>query len=294
MPDIHFLETACLRVGIADAGAELVSVTDKESGAERIWSADPSVWNRHAPILFPFVGRVTDGKYRTPGGEYPMKTQHGFARDMDFTCTEAGPCAVEHVLCASEHTRAVYPWDFRLTVRHSADAARPRVLRVEWTVENTGAGTMLFSIGAHPGFLPPEGAAKEDCFLVFPGHDARRYYPVNAAGFALPERERTLALTDGAAPYQADVPDTWIFDGQGIDEVRIAAPDGRPWVALHCPGFPFLAVWANPRGPFICLEPWFGRTDEAGFTGTLEEKKGIERLESGGKRSFSYEIEFCR
>ena len=85
-----------------------------------------------------------------------------------------------------------------------------------------------------------------------------------------------------------------IFDGQDIDEVSIAAPDGRPWVTLRCPGFPFLAVWANPKGPFICLEPWFGRTDEAGFAGTLEEKKGMERLEGGEKRAFAYEIEFHR
>ncbi len=292
MPNNHYLETDCLRVAIADAGAELVSVRDKDAGAERIWTADPSVWNRHAPILFPFVGRVTDGKYRVSGGEYPMKTQHGFARDLDFRCTEAGALAVEHVLCSSEQTRALYPWDFRLTVRHSVDPARPRVLRVRWTVENAGEGTMLYQIGAHPGFLPPQGAAKEDCALVFPGHEALRCYPVNAAGFALPEREQELALTDGAAPYRADIPDTWIFDGQGIDEVRIAAPDGRPWVALRCPGFPFLAVWASPKGPFLCLEPWFGRTDEAGFAGTLEEKKGMERLGGGEKRSYAYEIEF--
>ena len=294
MTNTHFLETECLRVGIADAGAELVSVRDRDSGAERIWTADPAVWNRHAPILFPFVGRVTDGKYRALGREYSMKTQHGFARDLDFRCTEASADAVEHRLCSSEWTRALYPWDFCLTVRHSVDAARPRVLRVEWTVENTGEGTMLYSIGAHPGFLPPEGAGKEDCSLVFPGRETLEYYPVNAAGFALPEQARTLTLTDGAARYRADIPDTWIFDGQGIDEVSIAAPDGRPWVTLRCPGFPFLAVWANPKGPFICLEPWFGRTDEAGFAGTLEEKKGMERLGRGEKRACAYEIEFHR
>ena len=294
MSNTHVLETDALRVEIADAGAELVSVRDRDSGAERIWTAEPAVWNRHAPILFPFVGRLTDGKYRVAGREYPMKTQHGFARDLDFVCTRESADAVEHRLCASEGTRAIYPWDFRLTVRHSLDAARPRVLRVEWTVENSGETPMLYSIGAHPGFLPPEGAAKEDCLLVFPGKETLSYYPVNAAGFALPDRIRTLQLADGAARWRDDIPDTWIFDGQGVDEVSIAAPDGRPWVTLRCPGFPFLAVWANPKGPFLCLEPWFGRTDEAGFAGTLEEKKGMERLEGGGKRVYAYEIEFHR
>ena len=294
MSNTHVLETDALRVEIADAGAELKSVRDKDSGAERIWTADPAVWNRHAPILFPFVGRLTDGKYRVSGREYPMKTQHGFARDLDFVCTRESAEAVEHRLCASEGTREMYPWDFCLTVRHSVDAARPRVLRVEWTVENSGETPMLYSIGAHPGFLPPEGAEKEDCLLVFPGKETLSYYLVNAAGFALPDRIRTLQLADGAARWRDDISDTWIFDGQGVGEVSIAAPDGRPWVTLRCPGFPLLAIWANLKGPFLCLEPWFGRTDEAGFAGTLEEKKGMERLEGGEKRAFAYEIEFHR
>ena len=35
MSNIHVLETDALRVGIADAGAELKSVRDRDSGAER-------------------------------------------------------------------------------------------------------------------------------------------------------------------------------------------------------------------------------------------------------------------
>ena len=31
--------------------------------ALRIWTADPAVWNRHAPILFPFVGKVTEARF---------------------------------------------------------------------------------------------------------------------------------------------------------------------------------------------------------------------------------------
>ena len=292
MSKIHILETESLRVSIADAGAELVSVMDKARGAERIWSADPSIWNRHAPILFPFVGRVTDGKYRVSDHEYPMTTQHGFARDLAFTCVEESAVSAEHRLLSSDRTRTLYPWDFCLTVRHSLDLSRPRVLRVEWRVENRSDREMLYQIGGHPGFLPPPGEKKEDCFLVFPGKESLCYYPANAAGFALPEQTRTLTLSGGAARYRSDVPDTWIFDGQHVDEVAINAPDGTRWVTLRCPAFPFLAVWANPKGPFLCLEPWFGRTDEAGFAGTLEEKQGMERLASGEDRSYAYEIEF--
>ena len=80
----HMLENEKLKVKVSDRGAELISVTEKHSGRERLWQADPAIWNRHAPILFPFVGKVNDGKYRIDGREYEMKTQHGFARDHGF------------------------------------------------------------------------------------------------------------------------------------------------------------------------------------------------------------------
>ena len=81
---MHVMENEFLKVAVADAGAELSSVIDKESGLERLHDANPEVWNRHAPILFPFVGKVVGGTYRIGDKEYEMKTQHGFARDMEF------------------------------------------------------------------------------------------------------------------------------------------------------------------------------------------------------------------
>ena len=90
------------------------------------------------------------------------------------------------------------------------------------------------------------------------------------------------------------MPDTWIFANQGIDEVGIALPDRSPYVTLSCPQFPLLAVWANPKGSFICLEPWYGRCDDAGFAGALGEKPGIETLGPGEVREFAYSILFHR
>lgn len=289
---IHILENDCLRVEVSDLGAELCGVTDKESGAARIWSADPAIWNRHAPLLFPFVGKVTDGKYRVGGREYEMETRHGFARDKVFACVEETDLCVTHRLFSDEETLEIYPFDFSLTVRHSLDADNPRLLHVEWTVENTGEGKMLFSIGGHPGFLMPEGTKKEDCFIFFPGKERLLYFGANPAGFALPDKKKELTLDDGFALYRDDMPGTWIFENQGVESVGIAGPDRKPYVTMSCPGFPMLAVWASRKGPYICLEPWFGRTDDAGFTGELSEKPGIQTLAPGEKRRISYTMDF--
>ena len=292
MAGLHFIENERLRVTVADAGAELISVYDKARQAERIWTGEAEIWNRHAPILFPFVGKVVDGKYRVGGREYAMKTQHGFARDKVFDCVEESANAVAHRLAADAGTRAVYPYEFRLTVRHRLDAAAPGRLWVEWTVENAGEDRMYFSIGGHPGFLPPQGVRKEDCSILFPGADTLRFISASRAGYAL-TGGKTLVTEAGRAPYREDIPDTWIFEDGQVKRVGIAGPDGEPFVCLNCEQFPTLAVWANPKGPFICLEPWFGRTDDEGFGGTIDQKQGIQALEAGGRREIAYSIDFC-
>ena len=40
MEHLHIIENESLRIIVADHGAELVSVWDKESGSERIWTAE--------------------------------------------------------------------------------------------------------------------------------------------------------------------------------------------------------------------------------------------------------------
>ncbi len=284
----HIIENEALRVSVADAGAELVSVYDKARGLERIWTGDAAVWNRHAPILFPFVGKVMNGKYRMGAREYSMPTQHGFARDMDFACLEAGDGTVTHRLEATDWTRERYPYAFSLDVSHRLEGRR---LTVAWTVGNHGDGRMYFSIGGHPGFLPPPGVNKEDCQILFPGAESLHCISASPAGYAVKE-EKTIPLADGRAKYRSDITDTWIFEDGQVQRVGIAGPDGQSWVMLDCAGFPMLAVWANPQGPFICLEPWFGRTDDEGFTGTIDQKKGIQYLESGAMREISYSMTF--
>ena len=47
-----------------------------------LWQAGP-VWPRHAPVLFPIVGRLKDDRLRHQGKSYHLP-QHGFARDRRF------------------------------------------------------------------------------------------------------------------------------------------------------------------------------------------------------------------
>ena len=75
------LENDSLMLEINADGAELTRIYDKKKKRDVLWEADPKVWGRHSPVLFPFVGRSFDNQYVHNGQVYPMG-QHGFARDM--------------------------------------------------------------------------------------------------------------------------------------------------------------------------------------------------------------------
>ena len=57
------LENEGFRVEINPFGAELTSFRSKTTGTEYVWGGDPAAWKRHAPVLFPIVGRLKDKTY---------------------------------------------------------------------------------------------------------------------------------------------------------------------------------------------------------------------------------------
>lgn len=292
---MHIIENEKIKVSVADYGAELSSVLDKETGVERLWDANPEVWNRHAPILFPFVGKVANGTYRVGEKEYEMKTQHGFARDMVFECVEATADTITHRLIATAETKEKYPYDFELLVTHKLDEENERKLHVIWEVKNNGTELMCYSIGAHPAFTLPvvSTESRQDYYLEFPNGTEYDYVSVNDAnGLVIADEVHHLELENGFVQLFDGIYDTLIFDYQNIEAVRIARPDKTPYVTLTCEQFPMLGIWMKPSGEFVCLEPWVGRADNDGFVGTLEEKTGEERLEPGASKKFIHAIEF--
>ena len=131
---------------------------------ELLWQAGPQ-WPRHAPLLFPIVGRLKNDELRLGGKTYAM-TQHGFARDQRFEWLEREPASCKLLLADSEATRARYPFTFRLEATFTVNGAD---LDVVLDVTNTGAETLPASIGAHPAFNWPlmPGVTKEAYTLTF-------------------------------------------------------------------------------------------------------------------------------
>ncbi len=293
MSEIRVIENEQLIVKVCDHGAELFGLYDKANGREVLWQADPKHWARHAPILFPFVGKCQGGFYTHNGADYPMG-QHGFARDMEFEFAGQTEDSITHVLRSTEETLAKYPFSFELKVTHKIAG---KELAVQWEVVNTGDEVMYFSIGGHPAFNVParEGESKFDYFVTFGGEEKLNYLRVDLSCAAadidhpqvLEPKDNKMQITE----HMFDQ-DAFIFDDHEVKKVGIAFPDGTPYVTMTCEQIPSMGVWSMPapETPFVCLEPWIGRCDNKGFAGELKDKYGVQKLEAGKKFNAQYEI----
>lgn len=288
----YTMENKKIKVTIANHGAELVSIFDKENQREVMWQADSAFWSRHAPVLFPNVGQHFDKKYLYQGQTYPAG-QHGFARDMDFTVVSADEGSVTHRLVADETTKEKYPFDFQLDITHSIKEGH---LTVSWKVVNQGENTMYFTIGGHPAFQVPvlPDTKLGDYYLLFADDKEELSYILldTSSGTAITDVTYPLPLTDHKYQIQEDMfdHDALVFDDTQIEYAAIAMPDGSPYVGIKCDGFPNFGIWSKPGAPYVCLEPWCGRCDNRGFDKDISEKNGINVLKAGEIFECSYEI----
>ena len=74
MSDTHTVSAGGITATVKADGAELCSLTAAD-GLELLWQAGPA-WPRHAPWLFPIVGRLANDELRHRGRSYKL-TQHG-------------------------------------------------------------------------------------------------------------------------------------------------------------------------------------------------------------------------
>ena len=119
------------------------SIVANATGKEYLWQADPAFWKRHSPVLFPIVGSVWKAEYRNEGTVYPL-SQHGFARDMDFTLIDEAENELRFALESTPDTLRAYPFPFLLEIGYRLEGNKVEVL---WRVKNTGDKTMHFQIG---------------------------------------------------------------------------------------------------------------------------------------------------
>lgn len=291
---IYTAENEQLIIKVNSLGAELCSVVDKETGREYMWSGDANYWSGISPVLFPFIGGLQDGSYRYEGREYQI-TKHGFARRMEFSYIKEGKAPEEGLwfsLEDTEETRARYPFAFRLEAGYVLDG---RSIRVLWRVNNPNEKTMYFALGGHPAFACPPAYQKGDrtgCSIRFGGKEKLVRGMIGADGLMSEERQE-YTLKDGLLPVTTGLfdRDAIVLDESQVEEISLCDAEGKPYVTVKFPTTS-VGVWSMPKddASFICIEPWFGRCDNSGYKGSLEERPWNVSAESGKWFESGYEI----
>jgi galactose mutarotase-like enzyme len=291
---MHTLKNDVLTVEVSEHGAELHSI--RKGATEYLWQADPKFWARHSPVLFPIVGSVWDKLYRVDGKVYELG-QHGFARDMDFVKVEGNDTEVFYRLESNDETLKKYPWPFRLEIGYKL---KGNAIEVIWRVYNPGTEEMCFQIGAHPAFYYPD---------YDPETDERGYFSFDRSEGLECIRLKEKGCVDAVTKYPLEIPengllplrkdtfdviDTIMLQDSQIGRVTLHRNDGTPWLSLKFTA-PVVGLWSPPtkNAPFICIEPWYGRCDRAGYTGDYRQKDWVNRLEPGKEFEGIYTIEIA-
>jgi len=284
--DRHTLSGDGITATVLAHGAELCSLKTAQ-GLELIWQAGPE-WRRHAPLLFPIVGKLKNDQLRHRGKSYPM-TQHGFARDSRFEWVGRGTASCRLLLTDNTETRSHFPFAFRLTATYTL---RDGGLDISLEIENPGGEMLPASVGGHPAFNWPllPGVAKESYSLTFSSEETapvRRLKDglLRAATEPTPIRGKRLALSERLFDD-----DAVILDRLASTSVRYAAEQG-PSLDLSWQGFRELGIWSKPGGaPFLCIEPWHGLASPANFEGEFADKPGLMQIKPGEVRTLRYRI----
>lgn len=289
------LTSATARVEIALKGAELTSFTSLASGLEYLWQADPTQWGRHAPLLFPIVGKLPDDTYLYNGQAYKLP-QHGFARDQEFQLISQDAHSLTLQLMASEASKKAYPFEFELRVRYEL---RGSVLTVGWHVRNPAAAPheLLFSIGAHPAFrcpLRPEAGEQFADYAFHFDHPVTLRRQLLRGGLRGGETVPVLTGQDSLPlSYELFADDALVFAHFDFTRITLRKADKTgPFVRMQFDGFPYLGLWTKgPGAQFVCIEPWQGVASPVGEPRELRDKESILTLAPSQEFETSYSIE---
>lgn len=254
-------------------GAEAIAW--RVDGRALLWRADPAIWPRTSPVLFPIVGRVRGGTLSIGGRPYPIGI-HGFAAASRFEVVQRSEDAVLLRLTDNAATREAFPYGFRLDVFYRLTSCG---LTVTFEVNNPCDGLLPYALGLHPGFAWPFSGSRRDGHRIEFEREERAEIPVitpdglfGRASRAVPLDGLMLPLSEALLANEA-----LCFLDARSRSVRFIAPDGAA-IRIAMQDFPHIALWSRPGAPFLSIEAWTGHGDPDGFAGDISEKPSMRWL----------------
>lgn len=287
MAAVHRIASDRLTVEISETGAELQRLTDA-AGRDWLWDGDPAFWAGRAPILFPIVGTLNRDRFRRQGQTYGLP-RHGFARRRDFSVVEQDRDGLVLRLESDEATRAVWPFDLTLDMIFTVLGP---TLTMTARVTNRSAEAMPVGFGFHPALRWPLPGERDKAGHVI------RFDRAEPAPVRRLDADGLLDPEPRPSPVEGDVlrlddalfaEDALILDRPESRRLVFEGPGGSR-ATVDFAGMPHLGLWTKPGAGYLCIEPWQGHSDPAGFHGEIDEKPGMVAIVPGTQRLFTMAI----
>lgn len=288
---MYTIQNSVLTVGIDAKGAELKSVFHQRNQLEYMWGADPAVWGKTSPVLFPIVGTLKNNTYCFEGKLYQL-SRHGFARDQNFSVTEQGKQKIIFTLESNEETQRIYPFSFAFSLVYELNGDS---LTVSYIVKNIGEDAMFFSVGGHPAFKLPlvPSTTYEDYQLVFQQTENAGRWPISKDGLIETSPDPLLQNTN-VLPLAKELfqRDAIVLKDLQSSSVKLQSDKTPHGLQFDFEGFSYLGLWAAPGADFLCIEPWCGIADSVDTNQEFTNKEGIISLPPDEEFSVSWKVRF--
>ncbi len=283
----YSLQNKYLQLIVSTKGAEIVSL--KHNNVELMWQAEKE-WQRHAPILFPIVGKLKNNQYIINDKMYSLP-QHGFARDREWLCTLHTNTTLQFELTDDDETFKMYPFYFSLLAEYEL---QENIVKITFKVFNPYHYVLPFSIGFHPAFNT--FGKLDECTLKF--NRRNKSLPLQRTflceGLLSKQKEAISFINANEEKLSLSTPlfdnDALVFEDGGIESmglenssldysIQVSASNCRNW-----------GIWTKPGcNQFVCIEPWMGIADTTDHNGNFFNKKDIILLDA--YRSWEWGVE---
>ncbi|WP_099974749.1 aldose 1-epimerase family protein [Lactobacillus terrae] len=288
---LYEIKNDFLTANINSLGAEVYSVKN-ESGTEFIWQAEQDVWGRHAPILFPIVGRLKDDYYKVDGNDYQMG-QHGFARDREFEVTSQTETMLEFTLEYDDESLTSYHYKFSLKVVYQLIKDS---LQISYLVDSLESEKIMnFSVGAHPGFnIPFDNQLEyEDYQIKLEPQETLNRIPLKESNIDL-SKEFSVDNQNEHLTHDLFKNDAIIYRLNNPLVISISSEQSEHSITLDTGNAKFVGLWSQypSEGNFVCIEPWWGIADKVDTDHNFETKYGINKLNPKERFEAYYSISF--
>lgn len=290
---MQIIENSQFKAEINEHGAELTHLINKAGSFDYIWNND--LWPKHAPVLFPAIGRSVEDTYQYNNQIFTMP-QHGFTSDQDFIVVEKGPEKLVLSLVDNPTTRKLYPFHFKLTV--SFDLTHEG-LQLAFKVDNLDDKKLSFSLGSHPAFNVPingEGDFTDYQLQFSPANlDLKQFEIVKTPAPYRNGKIVSLDIADKAKialNYEMFAAGLVIIENDGISGVKLSSTTSSHSIEISLTDFRYVCLWTKEgaNAPFLCIEPFQGLPDINSQQSELLSKEANVVLEPQQSKQLQYQI----